>query len=90
MDYSNRTGYLKYKTKIDNIETDFEIFETNTHVFIFIDQIEGEINLYDNEVKKELLKKNLQRKKEFNICSNLRSKDTVHNIVEHIYEILTQ
>lgn len=90
MDYAARTGYLKYKTKIDEIDTDFEIFETNTHIFIYIDQVEGEINLYDNEVKKELLKKNLQRKKELNVCSNLKSKESIKNIVQHIFEILTQ
>lgn len=90
MDNSSRTGYIDFKTDINGVETEIKILETLTHVFIYINQIEDQINLFDEELKKSLLKKDIRRKKELQVFCNLKSKEHLDDVSLFVFHIFTK
>jgi hypothetical protein len=90
MDNSSITGYIDFKTDINGVETDIKILETLTHVFIYINQIEDQINLFDEELKKILVKKDIHRRKELQVFCNLKEKEHLNDVSLFIYNIFTK
>ncbi|KKO74846.1 hypothetical protein AAJ76_4200013363 [Vairimorpha ceranae] len=87
MDNSNRTGYVDFKTNINGTDTDIKILETLTHVFIYVNQAEEQVNLFDDELKKILKKKDIKRKKSLEVFCNLKSRDNLNDISVFLHKL---
>lgn len=87
MDHSNRTGYFDFKTNINGVETEIKILETLTHVFIYVNQAEEQVNLFDDELKKLLIKKDIKRKKSLNVFCNLRNKENLNDVGKFVHTL---
>lgn len=90
MECNNKTGYVEFNTKVCDIDTDIRILETLTHVFIYINQDEEKINLYDEDLKNILYNRNLKKDKKMVVFCNLKSADSLKKVGELIYDIFTK
>ncbi|WUR03721.1 proteasome assembly chaperone [Vairimorpha necatrix] len=90
MTYSNRTGYFDFKTSIKGVETDIKILETPTHIFIYVSQAEEQINLFDDELKNILKKRNIKRRKELEVFCNLKSEENLDDVGVYIHTLFVK
>lgn len=90
MEVTNRTGYVEFSTKICDVDTDIRILETLTHVFIYINQDEEKVNLYDEDLKKYLTQKNLKRNKKMVVFCNLKNQESLKKVGELVYDVFTK
>ncbi|KAL6122513.1 hypothetical protein NUSPORA_00431 [Nucleospora cyclopteri] len=86
MNNQNRTAYVDFEQKFRGVETKIKIFETNTHIFVYVNQNPQQMHLY-NEYLTENLKKFLPSKRLFCIC-NLDSYECLKEISNTIVEII--
>lgn len=85
----SKVAYVDFIEIIDDIETTIKVYETKTHLFVFVNQSTTEIHLY-NEFLKKILMKNcngISNKKVEVIC-NLKKYSCINKIGENISKIV--
>ena len=91
MSEQNRSAYMDFVRVIDGISTSIRIFETHTHVFVYVNQFPEEMNLFSDMLKGELMAKcKGMRHKEFGVVCNLANKEALIPVSENIIKILTE
>ncbi|OQS53879.1 hypothetical protein EHP00_701 [Ecytonucleospora hepatopenaei] len=80
-----RTAYVDFTEKYNNKDTKIRIFETKTHVFVYVNQYPSQMHLY-NEFLRDKIKKYIKRKEIVCVC-NLESYDSLKPIASTITEI---
>lgn len=85
----NKIAYIDFAEQFDGIETNVRIFETKTHLFIYVNQSHSEIHLYNEFLKNILIKQCRQMKnKKIEVICNLEKYDCIDKIAQHIVKIL--
>lgn len=84
-----KVGYVDFVEKYSGIETTIRIFETKTHLFVYVSQSNTEIRLYNDFLKEILIKrcKNIKTKNMDVIC-NLKKYDCIVDIGNQISAIV--
>ena len=86
MNSESKTAYVDFNEKYSDIDTKIRIFETKTHLFIYVNQYPKQMHLY-NEFLRDNVKRYVKRKEIVCIC-NLESYDALQPITKTITEIL--
>ena len=86
MNCENKTAYVDFVEKFNNVDTKIRIFETKTHIFIYVNQYPKQMHLY-NEYLKNNIKKHIKRKEIVCKC-NLTNYEALNPITKMISEIL--
>lgn len=88
MPAEQKTAYVDFTEKFDKKDTKIRIFQTKTHVFVYVNQYPKQMRLY-NEYLRDGIKSAVKRKEIVCIC-NLESYDSLKPITNTITEILNQ
>lgn len=85
----NKVAYVDFIETFDEIRTVVRIFETQTHLFVYVNQSNTEIHLYNEFLKAILLREceSIKHKKVEVIC-NLKRYDCIGAIGRHICKIV--
>ncbi|EOB14203.1 hypothetical protein NBO_33g0009 [Nosema bombycis CQ1] len=90
MNTNTKTGYVEFTAKVRDIETDIRILETITHVFIYVNQDDEKINLYDEDLRRFLISRKLRNNKKMVVFCNLKSRDNLKAVGEFVYDVFTK
>ncbi|AHL28906.1 hypothetical protein KMI_06g09800 [Encephalitozoon hellem] len=83
-----RTAYVDFSTKVSGFDTDIKILETNTHIFIYVSQCEETIHLYDEALRKEIVKNKVRPKKKLVVFCNMKVHENFNDIKNVVLDIL--
>ncbi|KAI5169519.1 hypothetical protein PAEPH01_0782 [Pancytospora epiphaga] len=91
MNVIGKTAYVDFMAPISGVETAIRIFETETHLFVYVNQHPAEMHLYN-----ELLRADIQsgykqlNHKEVTVICNLANHDALALVKKRILEILNE
>lgn len=84
-----KVAYVDFVEKFNGIETVVRIFETQTHLFVFVNQSNTEIHLYNEFLKNILMKEcSCIKNKQVEVICNLKRYDCIDEIGRHISKIV--
>lgn len=85
----SKVAYVDYVEKIKGISTSIRIFETETHLFIYVNQPHVEIHLYNEYLKKILVKQcKRARRKQLDVTCNLDNYNCIDEIGKQVSKII--
>ncbi len=85
----NKSAYIDFTTNILGIQTAIKIFETETNFFVYINQNENEMHLYNDIIQNTLQRscKSINGKKITVIC-NLANHESLQEIINFLIELI--
>ncbi|KAM0671581.1 hypothetical protein CWI42_020680 [Ordospora colligata] len=89
-DGEGATAYIDFSTKVQDIDTDIKILETSTHAFIYINQGEERMHLYDESLKNEISRSKIRPNKKLVVFCSVRTHEAFNDIKKIILDILTK
>lgn len=84
-----KVAYVDFVETFDGIRTVIRIFETQTHLFVFVNQSNTEINLYNEFLKRILIKDcHSIKSKQVEVICNLKKYECIGEIGKQICNIV--
>lgn len=85
----SKVAYIDYVENIKGIDTSIRIFETETHLFIYVNQPHIEIHLYNEYLKKILMREcRRAKRKQLDVICNLDNYNCIDEIGRQISKIV--
>lgn len=81
-----KTVYVDFAVNVHNVRTEIRVFETVTHLFVYVNQDTEEIMKYDGSLDRVL--KRVRNKKTRVVYCNVRGKDYLNEIGNHLIKVL--
>jgi len=85
----SKVAYVDFMETFDGIKTVIRIFETQTHLFVYVNQSNNEIHLYNEFLKGILMKECHSIKgKQVEVICNLKKYECINEIGKQISTIV--
>lgn len=85
----SKVAYVDFVENFGGIDTVIRIFETRTHLFVYVNQSNTEIHLYNEFLKNILIKKcHSIKNKQVEVICNLNRYDCIDEIGQQISNIV--
>lgn len=83
-----RTAYIDFSTKILGLDTEIKILETCTYIFVYVNQCEETIHLYDEALREEIARNKVRPKKKLVVFCNMRAHESFDDVKRVVMDVL--